>query len=162
MSRTQIVKKLPKVELHLHLEGAIPLPTLLSLCHRNGQTTNDLEMTLEKLEEKMKFTNFAHFIETFTWMVPLLKNEDDFEEIAYDVLKKLSSQNVFHVELFYSCSFYHHIGLNVALITDSIIRGANRAKEEFNISYLLIPDISRQIRTPLPQLKLMILSLLPV
>ncbi len=71
---------LPKVELHLHLEGAIPLDTMWELVQRNGGTTE--VGSREGLIERFAFTDFGHFIETWVWKNRFLRAYEDFELIG--------------------------------------------------------------------------------
>ena len=71
---------LPKTELHLHLEGAMPQQTLLQLAHKYGGA--DEVPDLEALQAKFRYRDFAHFIATWVWMVGYLREYDDFRLIA--------------------------------------------------------------------------------
>jgi len=91
---------MPKVELHLHLEGAIPLQTLFNFIQREG-TEPSLE-TVDDLRERLAYTDFPHFIDVWKWMNQFLGEEKDFEEIAYRALRGLARQNVRYVEVSYA------------------------------------------------------------
>ena len=74
----QFITEIPKVELHLHLEGAIPLETLFDLIQREGRESSI--KNLDDLHRKLTYTDFAHFIEVWTWKNTFIKEERDFEE----------------------------------------------------------------------------------
>ena len=76
---------LPKTELHLHLEGAMPQQTLLQLAHKYGGA--DEVPDLEALQAKFRYRDFAHFIATWVWMVGYLREYDDFRLIATSVAR---------------------------------------------------------------------------
>ena len=137
----QFVTEIPKVELHLHLEGAIPVETLFSLIQR--QEREPSIQTLDDLRKKLTYTDFAHFIEVWTWKNTFIKEEKDFEEIAYQVLGDLSQQNVKYVEAFYSPGDYWRQGLSVPGITECLIKGKERAYRDFGIQSELIIDLIR-------------------
>jgi adenosine deaminase len=135
------VAEIPKVELHLHLEGAIPLGTLLHFIRRKGE---DQGITnIEDLRKKLVYTDFAHFIDVWTWKNSFIKEEGDFEKIAYEVLCDLSSQNVRYVEAFYAPGDYWRQGLSVEGITRYLIQGKERAYRDFGIRSELIIDLIR-------------------
>ncbi len=136
-----IIQKAPKIELHLHLEGAIPIETLYALIQRRGgdPTVN----SIEDLEQKLTYTDFAHFIELWIWKNTFITEERDFEDIAYQVLRNLSEQNVKYIEAFYSPGDYAHKGLTVQGITEYLIKGKERARRDFGIRSELIVDIVR-------------------
>jgi len=137
----QFLLKIPKVELHLHIEGAIPAQTLLDLAKRRGG--DESLRTVRDLREKLRFRNFSHFIELWTWMTTLITEESEFEEVAYNVLEDLSRQNVKYVEASYSPGDYWRQGFSVEGITQNLIRGKERARQDFGIKCELIIDLIR-------------------
>jgi adenosine deaminase len=137
----QFITEIPKVELHLHLEGAIPLETLFNLIQRERREPSI--KNLDDLRRKLTYTDLAHFIEVWTWKNTFIKEERDFEEIAYQVLGNLSKQNVKYVEAFYAPGDYWRQGLSVQGITECLIKGKERASRDFGIQSELIIDLIR-------------------
>jgi adenosine deaminase len=133
--------KIPKVELHLHLEGAIPLNTLLGFIRRAG--TEPGIRTVADVRQKLAYADFAHFIDVWVWKNSFITDEKDFDEIAYEVLRDLSAQNVAYVEAFYSPGDYRRRGLSVRGITESLLAGVARARGDFGIRAGLIVDLIR-------------------
>lgn len=132
---------MPKVELHLHLEGAIPLETLFNLIQREGKEPSI--KNIDDLRKKLAYIDFAHFIEVWIWKNTFIKEEKDFEEIAYQVLRSLSKQNVKYIEAFYSPGDYWRQGLSTQKITEYLIKGKERAYYDFGIQSELIVDLIR-------------------
>lgn len=62
----RLVTELPKIELHLHIEGAIPLETLLDFAKRDGEDRS--LNTVDDLRRKFTYKSFPHFLELWTWM----------------------------------------------------------------------------------------------
>ena len=58
-------QRVPKVELHLHLEGAIPLPALWQLIQKYGGDPH--VPTIELLRSRFRYRDFAHFLDTWVW-----------------------------------------------------------------------------------------------
>ncbi|MFX1511158.1 MAG: adenosine deaminase [Promethearchaeota archaeon] len=137
----KIIGKMPKIELHIHLGGAIPLETLYSLIQKQGGDP-DIR-TIQDLERKLIYTDFEHFIDVWTWKNSFIKEQRDFEEITYEVLRNLSKQNVNYLEAFYSPGDYCRQGLTTQDITENIIKGKKRAYHEFGIRCELIVDLIR-------------------
>jgi adenosine deaminase len=136
----ELIKSAPKVELHLHLEGAIPLELLSSLMNRDEKSTIRDEADLHN---RLAFSDFSGFVRKWTWAVSFIKEERDFELIAYEVLRVLSEQNVKYVEVSYSPGDYVDRGLSPEGITESILRGRERASLDFGIKSQLIVDLVR-------------------
>ena len=101
----QLIKAIPKVELHLHLEGAIPHDTLLSLIKQKG--TEPSIQTVEDIKRKLTYTDFADFIRLWTWKNEFITQAKYFEQVTYDVLRDLHAQNVKYAELTYSPGDYY-------------------------------------------------------
>jgi len=137
----QFIIEVPKIELHLHLEGAIPLETLFNFIQKRGGDPSI--KTLEDLRNKLSYTDFAHFIDVWTWKNTFIREESDFEELVYQVLYSLSKQNVKYVEAFYSPGDYWREGLSPQGITEYLIKGKERAYHDFGIRSELIVDLIR-------------------
>jgi len=133
---------MPKAELHLHMEGAIPIDTLCALARAKRvpgvRNPNDVK-------KRLAYANFGDFIRAWLWMNTFIRSEDDFEGIAYSVLRDLSRQNVRYVEAFYSPGNYLEHGLTSQGITESMIKGKQRAERDFGIRCRLIVDLVRDL-----------------
>jgi adenosine deaminase len=77
----KFILEIPKVELHLHLEGAIPLNTLFDFIQRRGN--NKLVRNLEDLKKRLVYSNFVQFIKVWLWKNSFITEYEDFEELAY-------------------------------------------------------------------------------
>ncbi|MEA3350284.1 MAG: adenosine deaminase, partial [Chloroflexota bacterium] len=73
-------ERVPKVELHLHLEGAIPLEALWKLVQKYGGDPS--VPTIESLKHRFVYTDFNHFIDTWVWKNQFLRQYEDFTFIA--------------------------------------------------------------------------------
>jgi adenosine deaminase len=136
-----IIKEMPKVELHLHLEGAFTFEYLLSLVDKYGGDPN--VKNIDDLKNYFTFKDFPHFIKTWYWKNQFFKEPIDFEESTYQTLKNLAEQNVVYAEVFYSPWDFEPSGLRVEEITEATISGIGRAEKDFNIKTGLIADIVR-------------------
>lgn len=127
------------IELHLHLEGAIPLSYFLPLCRREPGAPK----TLAELEEKFQYRNFAHFIELWGWKNQFIRRESDFQGIALAVLENLHMDGIQYVEAFCSPGDFRRQGLSVSGILDALHDGIAEAEEQFPIRCRLIVDLIR-------------------
>jgi len=128
----------PKVELHLHLEGAIPLPTLYELIHKYGGSSE--VQNLQSLQERFIFTDFPHFIDTWLWKAEYHREYEDFTLIAESVARDLKHQNILYAETFFSPSDYARHGLTPSGLTEAIHKGLQKVE---GIEIKLIPDLVR-------------------
>ena len=140
MSRLdEALRLLPKVEIHLHIEGAIPIPALWELVSKYGSGEVG---SIEELEERFRFRDFPHFLSTWMWKNGFIREYEDFTFIASAVACDLADQNVRYVEAFHSPGDFAMIhGLEVARVTEAIRRGLDEEKDRIEIR--LIADLTR-------------------
>jgi adenosine deaminase len=139
--RLDLYHRLPKVELHLHLEGAIPLPALWELVQKYAPANGDPEVPdLASLERRFAYRDFPHFLEIWNWKNRFLRELEDFITIAEAVARDLASQNIRYVEAFASPSDFAHHGLDSRDIVTALRRGLDRVPE---VEVALIVDLVR-------------------
>jgi adenosine deaminase len=92
-------ERVPKVELHLHLEGAIPHDALWELVQKYGGDPS--VPNLKALERRFEYRDFPHFIETWVWKNGFLREYEDFTLIAEAVARDLAGQNIRYAEAFF-------------------------------------------------------------
>jgi adenosine deaminase len=134
------LREAPKVELHLHLDGAMSLPWLLE---RIGRVPDPPCRTLGELEARLRYRDFAEFIERWVWKCAFLDRYADFESLAESVLGDLAAQGVVHAEPFFSPGDYVRNGLEVVGLVEAVLRGAERARQATGIGFGLIVDLIR-------------------
>ena len=129
---------LPKVELHLHLEGAIPLPALWELV--NKYCGDPAVPNLSALRQRFIYRSFEQFIATWVWKNQYLREYDDFTFIAEAVARELVSQNVRYAEVFFSPADFTGAGLYTQKLTVVIRRGLARVPQ---VEIALVADLVR-------------------
>lgn len=129
---------LPKVELHLHLEGAIPSWAMWELLGKYGGRTEC--PSLADLEARFRYTDFDHFIQTWLWKNGFIRELDDFALIAEAVASHLSEQNVLYAEVFYSPPDFAQHGLTTGDITQAVRTGLDRVS---GVRINLVADLVR-------------------
>jgi adenosine deaminase len=131
-------ERIPKVELHLHLEGAIPLPTLWELVQKYGGDPAIPDM--DSLNRMFTYRDFPHFIETWVWKNGFLRSYDDFTFIAEGVARDLAAQNICYVEAFFSPTDFSGHGLKTQELARAIRAGLEQVPE---IEIALVADLVR-------------------
>lgn len=130
---------IPKIENHLHLEGAIPLETLWTLIQKYGgdKTVTNYEL----LKEKFMYRNFNHFLETWLWKNTFIREYEDFTFLSDAVFKDLGKQNIKYAEIFISPSEFRST-LEIQKIVEAISKSINVNPE---ICVSLIVDLVRNL-----------------
>lgn len=134
------IEAIPKVEIHLHLEGAIPLPALFELVRKYAGATE--VGSIEELEERFRYRDFPHFLRTWMWKNGFIREYEDFTFLASAVAQDLARQNIGYVEAFHSPGDFAMLhGLEVPRITESVRKGLDAQKEHIEVH--LIADLTR-------------------
>ena len=92
------IRRLPKAELHLHLEGTILPSTLVELSARHDAQP----LTLREAESLYRFSDFTEFIECFKAVTRRLKDPEDYELAAWRMMQHLAEQGIVHAEVYIS------------------------------------------------------------
>lgn len=141
--------RIPKVELHIHLEGAIPLLTLWQLIEQHGGDPSAPD--LAALSRRFVYRDFPHFLATWSWKQGFLRSYADFTLIAEAVARDLARQRIVYAELFYSPPDVSAHGLQLQELTAAIRTGLRRVPE---ITINLVADLVRS--TPIAQARRML------
>ncbi|MCY9786433.1 adenosine deaminase [Nocardiopsis sp. EMB25] len=133
-----LIRDLPKVELHVHLEGSMPPDTLFTLARKHGLTK--VPSDLESLREWYAFSDFPHFVEVYLESVGALREEEDFALLASVVAERLVEHNVRYAEL--HVSLYGHLmrGVPARVVFDGIEHARVAAERDHGIQLRWIPD----------------------
>lgn len=131
-------ENVPKVELHLHMEGAIPHEALWQLVQKYGGDPS--VGSLEDLQTNFEYRDFPHFLELWTWKNGFLREYEDFDFIAQAVAEDLCRQNVKYVEAFYSPPDFSRHGLDTQKLTEAVRAGLDRVPD---IEVMLVADFVR-------------------
>ena len=130
--------RLPKAELHLHLEGSIEPATLLELKARHG-----IRNSVADEEQLYSFGDFAGFLMAFKAVTELLEGPDDYELATYRLMEGLKKENILHAEVYVSVGVCLWRKQNFDLIFEGLERGRERGKRDFGVSLLWIFDAVR-------------------
>ncbi|WP_439106060.1 adenosine deaminase [Congregibacter sp.] len=123
-SMLDFVQKLPKAELHVHLEGTLEPEHIFSLAKRNGI---ELEyQTPEEVVAAYDFHDLPSFLTIYYAAMNVLRTEEDFYELAMHYFERAAAQNVVYVEPFFDPQ--GHTSRGVAF--DTVINGIHRAQQE--------------------------------
>jgi adenosine deaminase len=138
---------LPKVELHVHLEGAISASVLLDLARRNDVS---LPVNTEaEVRDWMVFRDFPHFADVYATVARVIRTPENIEELAFAFLAGQAAQNVLHTEATYTAfTQWRNWGIPFDEQIDALSRARDRAAREFGVTFLAIVDIPRELVTP--------------
>jgi aminodeoxyfutalosine deaminase len=137
------IRRLPKAELHLHLEGTITPATLVELSARHDAQP----FTLAEAEALYRFTDFTEFINAFKAVTRRLVSPEDYELAAWRMMQALAEQGVVHAEVYISVGVVYLWRNHDPACFEPIFEGLERARErgerELGLSLYWIFDAVR-------------------
>jgi len=140
---TDWLNNLPKIELHLHLEGSLEPELMFKLAERNNI---DLPFaTVEEIRAAYAFSNLQDFLDIYYQGANVLQQEDDFYDLTWAYLLKCKQQNVMHVEPFFDPQTHTDRGIAFATVITGISRALNDGQKQLGISSQLIMCFLRHL-----------------
>jgi len=137
------IRRLPKAELHLHLEGTILPSTLVELSARHDERP----LTLPEAEALYRFTNFTGFLDAFKAVSQRLIDPEDYELAAWRMMEHLAVQGVVHAEVFVAVGVIYlwrnHDPAAFEPIFLALERARERGQRELGLSLYWIFDAVR-------------------
>lgn len=139
--------EMPKVELHVHLEGSIRPETVLKLAARNNVTLPALD--LDGLRDWYVFRDFSHFVEVYVAVSKCIQTADDVELIAREFMDGQAAQNILHSEVTYTAATIEkYSGIPWPDQLAALRRAVAYGEKELGISTRFILDIVRNDHSP--------------
>jgi len=132
----QWLNGLPKVELHLHLEGSLEPELMFELAERNK-----VEIpfkTIAEVKDAYQFDNLQDFLDIYYQAANVLIIEQDFYDLTWAYLVKCKAQNVIHVEPFFDPQTHTDRGIAFETVINGITRALRDGEKELGISSELI------------------------
>jgi len=138
-----LIKMLPKVELHLHIEGSLEPELMFELAQRNSV---DIPFkNVEEVREAYNFNNLQDFLDIYYQGMNVLRTEQDFYDLTYAYLTKIASQNVVHTEIFFDPQGHTERGVSFETVISGIKRALDDGRENFEISSKIIMCFLRHL-----------------
>ncbi len=132
------VRRLPKVELHCHLEGAARAATIGELARKNGVT-----FPVEDPAELYNFTSLNQFLEIYDVICRSLRDADDFRRITYEALEDAAAAGVRYREMFFSPGFVIRLGVPVDTVWAGIRAGLLDARHDLDLNARMVLDFDK-------------------
>lgn len=134
------ITALPKVELHVHLEGSMQPATLLALADKHQ--VSDLQRSLAEIRSWYEFRDFPHFLEVYRNAVRVLCDEDDFALLAAETVRTLARQNVRYAEVNFSLCDHLKRGIPAEVVFAGLEQGRKQVETEHDIIIRWVPDFA--------------------
>lgn len=137
------IRRMPKVELHIHLEGSVLPETLLRLAQKNHIPLPAADV--EGIRHWYQFSNFAHFVQVYIKISSCLRSPDDIETIAREFILNQVNQNIRYTEATYTAyTHYESKGLSFEDQLAALNRARVWGEKEFGFRMGFVIDIARE------------------
>lgn len=135
--------KIPKAELHLHIDGSLQAERMLELAQKNK-----VELpygSLQEIEQAYNFSDLQSFLDLYYLGASVLREEEDFYWLMMDYLVKCRVQHIVHTEIMVEPQTYFPYGVEFSTMMRGFKRAMEDAKEEWGQSVLLILSFLRHL-----------------
>ncbi|MEZ8151612.1 adenosine deaminase [Vibrio splendidus] len=137
------IKHLPKVELHLHIEGTLEPELMFQLAKRNNVSIPFDNP--DQVRGAYQFHNLQSFLDIYYQGANVLIHEQDFYDLTWAYLLKCQQDNVVHTEIFFDPQTHTERGIAFEVIIGGITQALNQAEQELGISSQLIMCFLRHL-----------------
>jgi len=140
MVTEEMIRSLPKVELHDHLDGGLRPATIIELARKRGAKlpADDPAELATWFHRGADRQSLALYLEGFRIVLAVLQTEEALERVAYEALLDRHADNNVYVELRFAPVLCTAGGLNLETVVRSVLRGLERGKRETGVEYGLI------------------------
>ena len=132
----QLIRDLPKAELHLHIEGTLEPELMFKLAERN-QIKLPFD-SISAVKQAYNFHNLQSFLDIYYQGTQVLQQEQDFYDLTWAYVQKAVSQNVRHTEIFFDPQSHTERGIDFQRVHDGIYQALQDAQSQFGLSSQLI------------------------
>ena len=132
------LRRLPKVELHCHVEGSARASTIADLARRNA-----VDLPVDDPAELFRFTSLNQFLEVYDVVCRCVRTADDFHRITYEAMEDGVRAGVRYREMFFSPGFFIRLGVPVETVWQGIKAGVRDANHDLDAKCRMILDFDK-------------------
>ncbi|MEX3071312.1 adenosine deaminase [Vibrio alginolyticus] len=137
------IQGLPKVELHLHIEGSLEPELMFKLAKRNGI---DIPYSSpSELRDAYQFEDLQSFLDLYYQGADALRTEQDFYDLTWEYLERCKADNVIHTEIFFDPQTHTDRGIDFDTVINGITRALDDGCEQLGITSQIIACFLRHL-----------------
>ena len=143
MNEKELIRALPKAELHIHIEGSLEPEMMFELSKRNG-----VELPYEDVDSirsAYEFNCLQDFLDLYYQGMSVLLTEQDFHDLTWAYLLRCRDDNVVHTEIFFDPQGHTERGVSFETVFEGIWSALERGREELGISSRVIMCFLRHL-----------------
>lgn len=139
----ELIQRIPKAELHLHIEGTLEPELLFMLAERNGLKLK--YNSIDELKRAYSYQNLQDFLDIYYAGAAVLQHERDFYDLTKAYLRKANEQNIVHTEIFFDPQTHTARGISFETVFNGIYRALEDGEKETGITSELIMCFLRHL-----------------
>ena len=142
-AQRDFIEGLPKVELHLHIEGSLEPELMFNLAQRN-----DIDLpfnSVAEVRDAYNFSNLQDFLDIYYRGMSVLQTEQDFFDLTWAYLQKIAAQNVMHTEIFFDPQGHTERGIEFETVLNGITKALNDGEQKLGLTSRLIMCFLRHL-----------------
>ena len=136
MNKKNLIQRLPKAELHLHIEGTLEPEMMMTLAQRNR-----IKLpygSVNEIRDAYNFRNLQTFLDIYYAGAQVLRTAQDFYDLTSAYLKRAAGDNVRHVEIFFDPQTHTERDVEFATVIDGIYGALQDGRSERGITFRLM------------------------
>ena len=131
-----LIRRLPKTDLHVHLDGSLRLGTLVDLAReRKVPLPSETPEGLEALVFRPRYANLNEYLEGFRYTVAVLQDEEALERTAFELAEDSQAEGVRYLEVRFAPQLHVRPGFDFSSVVRAVDRGLRRAADAFNAAF---------------------------
>jgi len=127
----ELIKKLPKAELHLHIEGTLEPELMFRLAKKNDITIPF--KSVDEVKRAYSFTSLQSFLDIYYAGAAVLITQEDFFDLTWEYLLRCKEQNIVHTEIMFDPQTHTSRGIEFQTVINGITKALEKAKNELDI-----------------------------
>ena len=143
MNQLELIRALPKAELHVHIEGTFEPELMFSIAQRNQ--IDIPYKSVEEVKQAYNFHNLQSFLDIYYAGANVLIHEQDFYDLAWAYFEKCAEDNVVHTEMFFDPQTHTDRGIAFEVVLNGLQRACADAKAKLGITSHLIMCFLRHL-----------------
>lgn len=143
MNQVELIRALPKAELHVHIEGTFEPELMFAIAQRNQIQIP--YKSVEEVKQAYNFHNLQSFLDIYYAGANVLVHEQDFYDLAWAYFEKCAEDRVVHTEMFFDPQTHTDHGVAFSTVINGLKRACADAKAKFGISSQLIMCFLRHL-----------------
>lgn len=129
------MRALPKIDLHVHLDGSIKPELIMELARKEGKAlpASSPEELLRFMQVGGNCESLSQYLETFQFVVSFLQTEEALEMAAFQLVEQAAEQNCVYIEVRYAPQLHRERGLSIDEVLRAVLKGLKEGERKFDV-----------------------------